>query len=92
MARLTDLFIEAGARMMLVDTDAENERAVHFFERSGFGHPVEHVFMSKNLTTLPKYQKHREKEENEGRSRPARSSSLHVGPRQTGTNVKNSRE
>lgn len=57
--RLTELFIDAGARMILVDTEAENERAVAFFRRLGYGHPVEHLYMTKNLTTLPEYRERR---------------------------------
>jgi len=60
VARLTDLFIEEGARMMMVDTDAENENAIAFFESEGFGNPVEHVYMSKNLTQLPAYRRKRD--------------------------------
>lgn len=59
LRRLTELCIEAGARMMLVDTDAENEGAIDFFKRNGFGHPQEHVYLSKNLTRHPAYEKHR---------------------------------
>ena len=59
VARLTDLFIEGGARMMLVDTEADNARAIAFFEREGFGHPVEHLYLSRNLTGLPGYRRKR---------------------------------
>lgn len=55
--RLTELFLEAGARIMLVDTDASNERAIRFFESEGFGHPTEHLYLRKNLTGLPEYKK-----------------------------------
>ncbi len=53
--RLTELFIRDGARMMIVDTDAENDPAVAFFRKQGFGDEREHVFFSKNLTGHPKY-------------------------------------
>jgi len=46
--------------MMMVDTDAENENAIAFFESEGFGNPVEHVYMSKNLTQLPAYRRKRD--------------------------------
>lgn len=62
VARLTETFIEAGARIMMVDTDADNEKALAFFERAGFGQPEEHVYLTKNLTTLPEYKRHREQE------------------------------
>ena len=49
-ARMQDLLIEQGARMMLVDTAAENVRAIHFFRKQGFGNETGHVYLSKNLT------------------------------------------
>jgi ribosomal protein S18 acetylase RimI-like enzyme len=48
--RMQDLFIENGARMMLVDTAAENEHALEFFRKQGFGNETAHVYLSKNLT------------------------------------------
>lgn len=59
---LTEIFIHQGARMMLVDTDAENTGALRFFRRNGFGNPQEHVYLSKNLTKHPQYEKHRDEE------------------------------
>lgn len=60
-SRLTDAvthaFIREGARMMIVDTDAQNKTAIKFFKRHGFGNEDKHVFLSKNLTTHPDYQK-----------------------------------
>ncbi len=56
VARLTELFIEAGARIMLLDTEADNARAIKVFEELGFGNPVRHVYMTRNLTRLPEYQ------------------------------------
>ena len=35
--RMTELFIKLGARMIMVDTDAENEPALAFFRSQGFG-------------------------------------------------------
>ena len=55
LAELTDRFIEAGARMMLVDTAADNEGALKFFRSQGFGHELEHVYLSRNLANHPKY-------------------------------------
>lgn len=54
LANLTDLFVEAGARMMLVDTAADNEGALTFFRSQGFGHELEHVYLSRNLDKHPK--------------------------------------
>lgn len=67
--RLTEVFIEAGARMLIVDTDAENAPALRFFERQGFGNRRDHVYMSLNLSTHPKYKK-RKPSKKDGRPQP----------------------
>jgi len=54
LAALTDLFVENGARMMLVDTAADNKGALTFFHSQGFGHEIEHVYLSRNLDKHPK--------------------------------------
>jgi ribosomal protein S18 acetylase RimI-like enzyme len=59
---LTDIFIEAGARMMIVDTQAENEAAIAFFGKMGFGNESQHIYLYRNLTTLPGYKRMREDE------------------------------
>ena len=56
---MTDLFIKLGARMIMVDTDAENEPALAFFRNQGFGQETPHVFLSRNLTHDPDYLRHR---------------------------------
>ncbi|MCL4181351.1 MAG: GNAT family N-acetyltransferase [Verrucomicrobia bacterium] len=62
MRRLTDIFIEENARMILVDTDEANEDAIRFFRRAGFDNEIRHVYLSLNLDTHPKYIEHRESE------------------------------
>ena len=57
--RITDLFIKLGARMIMVDTDAENEPALSFFRSQGFGQETPHVFLSRNLSHDPDYLRHR---------------------------------
>lgn len=57
MEAVTEAFLRAGARMMIVDTDAENHGAISFFQQHGFGNEDRHVYMSKNLTTHPDYQR-----------------------------------
>jgi ribosomal protein S18 acetylase RimI-like enzyme len=57
--RMTDLFIKLGARMIMVDTDADNEPALSFFRNQGFGQETPHVYLSRNLTYDPDYLKHR---------------------------------
>jgi ribosomal protein S18 acetylase RimI-like enzyme len=61
--RLTEIFIEKNARMILVDTDAENRDALAFFRREGFDNEIDHVYLSLNLDTHPKYIRKREEEE-----------------------------
>ncbi|MCA9544078.1 MAG: GNAT family N-acetyltransferase [Myxococcales bacterium] len=50
-------FIDAGARMVLVDTAADNEVARAFFRRHGFGRDEAHVYLAKNLTNEPAYRR-----------------------------------
>lgn len=59
--RMTALFIEEGARMMILDTEEENEGAVTFFESQGFGNRVQHMYLSKNLSSHPEYIKKRKR-------------------------------
>jgi ribosomal protein S18 acetylase RimI-like enzyme len=72
--RLTDLFIKRGARMMLVDTEAENHEALCFFKKQGFGHEIEHIFLSRNLTTHPDYLKKKKAERELSKSKGIRKS------------------
>ena len=41
--------LENGVRMLIVDTEADNLEALHFFRSSGFGNPEEHLYLSLNL-------------------------------------------
>lgn len=41
---------EQGVRMILIDTSADNEAAIRFFEKQGFGNVRQHVYMTLNLT------------------------------------------
>jgi ribosomal protein S18 acetylase RimI-like enzyme len=36
--------------MIIIDTDADNEAAIRFFQKQGFGNTQEHVYMTLNLT------------------------------------------
>jgi len=42
---------EDNVRMMLIDTQADNEPALRFFERKGFANPTDHVYLTLNLET-----------------------------------------
>ena len=57
---LTLRFISAGARMMLVDTEADNRAALALFRRVGFDHARPHVYLSLNLTDHPEYRRLRD--------------------------------
>jgi ribosomal protein S18 acetylase RimI-like enzyme len=57
MEEITVAFIRAGARMMIVDTDAENDVAISFFRRHDFRNEDRHVYLSKNLSSHPDYQR-----------------------------------
>lgn len=46
---LTRRFREQNARIMLVDTDEHNVKALQFFRRSGFGQEIRHAYLSLNL-------------------------------------------
>jgi len=57
---ITAAFIRAGARMMIVDTDADNKPAIKLFRKHDFLNEDRHVYLSKNLTGHPDYQRLRE--------------------------------
>jgi len=41
--------MEQGVRMVIIDTDADNEAGIRFFEKHGFGNVQKHVYMTLNL-------------------------------------------
>lgn len=57
--RFRDLMIAEGVRILLVDTEADNLPALHFFRKMGFGSPQEHIYLSLNLD--PQLRQFREK-------------------------------
>jgi ribosomal protein S18 acetylase RimI-like enzyme len=57
ISAITEAFIRAGARMMIVDTDARNKAAIKLFRKHDFLHEDLHVYLSKNLTSHPDYQR-----------------------------------
>lgn len=42
--------VSQGVRMIVIDTDADNEAGIHFFEKQGFGNTQKHVYMTLNLS------------------------------------------
>ncbi len=49
--------IEQGVRMMIIDTDADNEAGIGFFKKQGFGNIQQHVYMTLNLSKSRKKRK-----------------------------------
>lgn len=47
--RFREIMEEEGIRMLMVDTQADNEPAINFFTRKGFENPTEHVYLTLNL-------------------------------------------
>ncbi len=45
-----DVMLENGVRMLLVDTEADNLPALHFFRTMGFGNPQQHIYLTLNLS------------------------------------------
>ena len=42
--------IEQGVRMIVIDTDADNEAGINFFKKQGFDNIQQHVYMTLNLS------------------------------------------
>lgn len=40
---------EEGVRILIVDTQADNKKAIQFFKKQGFTNPIDHVYMTLNL-------------------------------------------
>lgn len=47
--RFREIMEDQGVRMLMIDTQADNEPAVRFFKRKGFENPTDHVYMTLNL-------------------------------------------
>lgn len=60
-----NLMAEAGCRILIVDTEADNEPALHFFQKMGFDDHEEHVYLSMNIDEeRRKYEeKHKDQDE-----------------------------
>jgi len=44
--KFSDKMIEDGVRIFLVDTEADNLSALHFFRARGFGNPQQHIYLT----------------------------------------------
>jgi ribosomal protein S18 acetylase RimI-like enzyme len=54
--RYREIMIEEDVRMLMVDTSADNERALAFFTARGFSSPKDHVYLTLKLTEKKKSQ------------------------------------
>ena len=54
---IKERMIEQGVRMIIIDTDADNEAGINFFKKQGFGNIQQHVYMTLNLSKTRKRRK-----------------------------------
>ncbi len=47
---LKQRMVEQGVRMIIIDTDADNEAGIRFFKKQGFDNIQKHVYMTLNLS------------------------------------------
>ncbi len=50
---------DQGVRMIIIDTDADNQAGIRFFEKHGFGSIQKHVYMTLNLAKRKQARKRR---------------------------------
>jgi ribosomal protein S18 acetylase RimI-like enzyme len=53
--------VDQGVRMVIIDTDADNEAGIRFFKKNGFGNIQNHVYMTLNLAKKSRKRKARKK-------------------------------
>jgi ribosomal protein S18 acetylase RimI-like enzyme len=66
---LVELFVMSKCRILMVDTQANNEGALAFFRKNGFGHDVPHLYLSNN----PPYENHNNDKVDENVTSPQKS-------------------
>lgn len=49
--------VDQGVRMIIIDTDADNEAGISFFKKQGFDNIQQHVYMTLNLSKTRKKRK-----------------------------------
>jgi ribosomal protein S18 acetylase RimI-like enzyme len=69
-ARLEDRLEEEGVRMIIADTEGDNERAIAFFEALGFSPRSAHVWLAKTLGRPPKTAARKERRPSASRKQP----------------------
>jgi ribosomal protein S18 acetylase RimI-like enzyme len=71
--RFTDKMTEDGVRMFIVDTEADNLPALHFFRGKGFSSPQQHIYMTYN----PAAQEQQKEKKRSGRGKKNGNDSRH---------------
>lgn len=56
-AEIKHRMVEQGVRMLVIDTDADNEAGIKFFKKQGFNNIQKHVYMTLNLSRARKKRK-----------------------------------
>ncbi|MDA3903152.1 MAG: GNAT family N-acetyltransferase [Desulfuromusa sp.] len=54
---IRERMVEQGVRMVIIDTDADNEAGIGFFKKQGFDNIQKHVYMTLNLSRRRKKRK-----------------------------------
>lgn len=49
LRKITKLFTQNGARIMIADTESKNKNAINFLKKHQFTDAQEHIYLSKNL-------------------------------------------
>lgn len=49
-AAIKQRMVDQGVRMIVIDTDADNEAGIQFFKKQGFDNTQKHVYMTLNLS------------------------------------------
>ncbi|MBN1655030.1 MAG: GNAT family N-acetyltransferase [Deltaproteobacteria bacterium] len=50
VAMVTERMAKQGARIVMVDTEADNVESIRFFRKMGFSKPEKHIYLSLNLS------------------------------------------
>jgi len=51
---IRERMVEQGVRMIIIDTDADNDAGIRFFKKQGFNNVQQHVYMTLNLSKQAK--------------------------------------
>ena len=76
--RLRQAMIESGARIIMVDTDAENKASLNFFRKMGFNNIRRHVYLTMNVDD--ERRRHEDRRRKERETRPAEAAHANTSP------------